>query len=155
MRSDLLMLCYRHVLGVCKAFSTERGINLEGATRTGRKMILVHSNTISSFSDMIGTGKLSLRIETKGPITRSLQTREEYIHYHTITRFQGSAGNYRFIFKQKCRYGSHFVNYPWLQLLIICCNENEAEMHQSSINKWEGEHIRIFRSLGSLGLWES
>lgn len=55
--------------------------------RTGKKMILVHSNTISSFSDMIGTGKLSLRIETKELITRSLQTREEYIHYHTITRF--------------------------------------------------------------------
>lgn len=87
MRSDLLMLCCRNVLGVCKAFSTERGINLGRAMRTGKKMILVHSNTISSFSDMIGTGKLSLRIETKELITRSLQTREEYIHYHTITRF--------------------------------------------------------------------
>lgn len=87
MRSDLLMLCYRNVLGVCKAYSTERGINLGGATKIGKKMILVHNNTISSFSDMIGTGKLSLRIETRGPITKSLQTKEEYIHYHTITQF--------------------------------------------------------------------
>lgn len=87
MRSDLLILSYRNELDVCKAFSIERGISLGEATRTGKKMIPVHSNTINSFNDMTGTGKLNLRIETKGPITRSLLIREEFIHYHTIIQF--------------------------------------------------------------------
>lgn len=82
------LLSCRNVLGACKAFSTGRGTNLEGALRIGRKMILMLTNTISSIREMIGTGKLSLPLETKGPITRSLQNRvQESIHYRITTLF--------------------------------------------------------------------
>ncbi|CAH8385611.1 unnamed protein product [Eruca vesicaria subsp. sativa] len=55
-------------------------------------MILMLTGTNSSISEMIGTGKLSLPLETKGPIiTRNLQNRLESIHYRITALFYGSA----------------------------------------------------------------